>query len=97
MSAINVFNLNHMISINKISTPTGLSVKTLSSTIQVHFLITAILVVIGQGTGDIWTELVWCCLMFLQISQLKYYISLLAHHVNYKDCLAYFVNADHVV
>lgn len=37
-------------------TLTGLSVKTLSSTIQAHFLITAILVVIGQGTGDIWTS-----------------------------------------
>ena len=27
--------------------------------------------------------------VILQISQLKYYISLLAHHVNYKDCLAH--------
>lgn len=38
------------------STLTGLSVKTLSSTIQAHFLLTAIFVVIGQGTGDIWTS-----------------------------------------
>lgn len=38
------------------STLTGLSVKTLSRTIQAHFLITVILVVIGQGTGDIWTS-----------------------------------------
>ncbi|MDT3978582.1 hypothetical protein QI204_02840 [Staphylococcus saprophyticus] len=34
------------------STLTGLSVKTLSSTIQAHFLLTAIF----EGTGDIWTS-----------------------------------------
>lgn len=37
-------------------TLTGLPMKTLSSTIQAHFLITAIFVVIGQGVGDIWTS-----------------------------------------
>ncbi|PHK50031.1 sulfite exporter TauE/SafE family protein [Staphylococcus edaphicus] len=37
-------------------TMTGLPIKTLSSTIQAHFLLTAILVVIGQGTGNIWTN-----------------------------------------
>ena len=54
------------------STLTGLSVKTLSSTIQVHFLITAILVVIGQGTGDIWTSTT-LPFIFLSMSVFTYF------------------------
>lgn len=50
---------SHGVPIVIYATLTRWSVKTLSSTIQAHFLITAIFVVMGQGIGGIWTNQTW--------------------------------------